>query len=126
MGVRRQPEASPPSHGKPRYQIRGHTDFGRRLKQLRASNRSEDKKLAELVDQAIAVLEERATAGESIPRDRWPQTYADLDLPNLYRYRLDRAHRMLYSIMKLGDAPAFVWIIEAMDHARYDRIFGYD
>jgi len=49
-----------------------------------------------------------------------------LDLPNLYRYRLDRTHRMLYSIVKLGDAPAFVWIIEAMDHARYDRIFGYD
>lgn len=63
---------------------------------------------------------------EAVSRDRWPRTYADLDLPNFYRYRLDRTHRMLYSIVKLGDAPAFVWIIEAMDHARYDRIFGYD
>ncbi len=74
----------------------------------------------------MSVLEERATAGESVPRNRWPRTYADLELPNLYRYRLDRIRRMLYSIIKLRNDPAFVWIIEAMDHVRYNRIFGYD
>lgn len=126
MGVRRQSEASPASGGKPRYQIRGHPDFDRYLKKLRASNRSEDNNLVKLIDQAMAVLEERVTSGESVPRDRWPLAYTDLKLPNLYRYRLDRIHRMLYSIIKLGNDPTFVWIIEAMDHTEYNRIFGYD
>jgi hypothetical protein len=87
LGVRRQSEASPAAGGKPRYQIRGHPDFDKYLKQLRASNRSEDKELVTLIDHAIAVLEERATAGESVPRDHWPKTYAELRLPSLFRYR---------------------------------------
>jgi hypothetical protein len=96
------------------------------LKQLRASSRSEDKELVTLIDRAINVLENKTTAGDSVPRDRWPKSYAQLKLPNLYRYRLDRIHRMVYSIIKLGNEPPFVWIIEAMDHTQYNRIFGYD
>jgi len=68
LGVRRQPEASPPPSGKPRYQIRGHPEFHAYLKQLRASNRAEDKELVRFIDKAIEVLEERATAGESVPQ----------------------------------------------------------
>jgi mRNA-degrading endonuclease RelE of RelBE toxin-antitoxin system len=126
LGVRRQSEAAPASSGKPRYQIRGHPDFDKYLKQLRQSNRSEDKRLVELIDSAMVTLEERPTAGESVPRDRWPRAYADLELPNLYRYRLDRIHRMLYSIVKVGSSPIFVLIIETMDHTKYNQIFGYD
>jgi hypothetical protein len=88
LGVRRQSEAAPASGGKPYYQIRGHPGFDKYLKQLRQSNRSDDKRLVELIDNAMATLEERPTAGESVPRDRWPRAYADLELPNLYRYRL--------------------------------------
>ncbi|MGA2626614.1 MAG: hypothetical protein ABSF63_06090 [Candidatus Bathyarchaeia archaeon] len=126
MGVRRQPEATPTPSRKPSYQIRGHPDFVKYLKQLRASSRSEDKELVTLIDRAINVLENKTTAGDSVPRDRWPKSYAQLKLPNLYRYRLDRIHRMVYSIIKLGNEPPFVWIIEAMDHTQYNRIFGYD
>jgi len=126
LGVRRQPEASPTPPRKSRYQVRGHPDFHRYLKRLKASNRSENKDLARLIDDAIIVLEERATAGESVPRDLWPKAYAELKLPNLFRFRLDRLHRMLYSIMQITTAPPFIWIIEVMDHTRYDRLFGYD
>ena len=93
---------------------------------MRTSDLSEDKELVALIDHAIETLEERATAGESVPRDRWPESYGGLKLPNLYRYRLDRTHRLTYSIIKLGKNPPFVWIIDAMDHTRYNRIFGYD
>ena len=126
MGVRRQPQATPTPSGKPRYQIRAHPDFDKYLKQLRASTRFEDEELVTLIDNARNVLEDRATAGDSVPRDLWPRSYAQLKLPNLYRYRLDRIHRMLYAIIKLGNDPPFVWIIEAMDHTQYNRIFGYD
>ena len=126
MGVRRQPEATPAPSGKPHYQIRGHPDFEKYLRRLRTSTHIEDKELVTLIDRAINVLENRATAGDSVPRDRWPKSYAQLKLPNLYRYRLDRIHRMLYAIIKLGTDPPFVWIIQTMDHTQYNRTFGYD
>lgn len=125
MGIRRQPETTPTTSGKPRYQIRGHPEFHEYLKQLRASNRTEDKELVRLIDKAVEVLEERATAGESVPRNQWPRTGKYEGIPNLYRYRLDRINRMTYFIAKVGD-QFVVNIIEAMDHTRYNRIFGYD
>ncbi len=79
-----------------------------------------------MIDAAIFVLEERATAGESVPRNLWPKKYAELKLPSLFRFRVNKQHRMLYSIMKIGSSPAFVWIIEVMDHTHYNRLFGYD
>jgi hypothetical protein len=30
-----------------------------------------------------------------------------------------------FSVMKTPGLPVFVWIIEAMDHERYDQLFGY-
>lgn len=125
LGVRRQPEASSTPSGKPHYQILGHPDFYEYLKQLRASNRSEEQELVRLIDKAIEVLQERATAGESIPRDRWPRTGKYEGIPNLYRYRLNRIQRLTYFIAKRGN-HFVVNIIEAMDHTRYNRIFGYD
>jgi hypothetical protein len=126
LGVRRQSETNPTSDAKSRYEIRAHPDLAKYLEQLKASTRFEDRELVRLIDDARKVLEDRATAGDSVPRDRWPKSYAQLKLPNLYRYRLDRNHRILYAIIKLGNDPPFVWIIEAMNHTQYNRIFGYD
>lgn len=32
---------------------------------------------------------------------------------------------MIYSILKPGDEPIVVWIIEAMSHSEYGQRFGY-
>lgn len=124
MGVRGQPEASPPPQRKPCFEVKGHPEFHKYLEKLRNSKRSEDLQLARQIDDAIAILEERPTAGEAIPRDRWPKRYRDF--PSLFRYRLSRTHRIIYSIIKPGAEPICVLIIEAMDHVQYSRIFGYD
>jgi len=124
LGVRRQPEASPPPQRKPRFEVKGHPEFYKYLEKLRNSKRSEDQQLARQIDDAIAILEERPTAGEAIPRDRWPDKYRSL--PSLFRYRLSRIHRMIYSIIKPGAEPVCVLIIEAMDHTEYNRVFGYN
>ncbi len=126
MGVRRQSPAASTSGRKPRFEVRGHPDFAKYRSQLKASQRAQDRYLERLVDNAIGVLEQRMTAGQAVPRDRWPADYRALDLPCLFRYRLDANYRMTYSIVKIQDSPPFVWIIEVMDHTKYNRRFGYD
>ena len=32
---------------------------------------------------------------------------------------------MIYSIRKIGDDPAFAWILDEMDHKEYEKLFGY-
>ncbi len=32
---------------------------------------------------------------------------------------------MIYSIMKVGDRPAFAWILDEMNHKEYEQRFGY-
>lgn len=125
MGVHRQPEAPSTSPRKPRFEVKGHPKFYEKLEQLRRSNRREDKQLVKQIDDAIAVLEEKPTAGEAIKRDRWPDEYRDLKIPSLFRYRLSSTRRMIYSIHKIGSSAPFVWIIDEMDHDRYNQLFGY-
>ena len=106
--------------------ILGLPHFRDQLKRLKDSSRSEDKMLLGLINKAMGVLEQRGTAGERVPRDRWPKQDRKYDgIPNLFRYRLDRINRMTYFITKRDNQGAVV-IIEAMDHTRYNRIFGYD
>jgi len=127
LGVHGQPEAPSTPQRKPRFEIRGHPKFAAYLEQLRSSSRNEDRELLQRIEQTESLLQENPKAGEAVPRDRWPNEYRREcpDLPNLHRYRLDDTHRMTYSIMKTPDLPVFVWIIEAMDHDRYNQLFGY-
>jgi len=125
LGVHRQSQASPTSGEKPRVKVAGHPDFVKKLERLRDSDRSEDKHLASLIDDAQELLLENPTAGEKIPTDRWPKQYRDLDLPNLFRFKLDRRHRMTYSIIR-KNSTIYVWILDALDHTEYNRLFGYN
>lgn len=89
----------------------------------------EERRIAEHIGKARAVLESNLTAGEIIPRDRWPKLYRgyarDLGLNNLRHYVIDGGRRMIYSIRKVGDGPTFAWILDEMDHKKYEQLFGY-
>jgi hypothetical protein len=125
MGFRRQPQASSPAQAKPRFTIKGSPRFAEFRNRVKKSKSERDKYLDRLIDSAITILGSRATVGDSISRGRWPKSYQAFHLPCLFRYDLDANHRMTYSILKIGKDPAFVWIIEVMDHEEYNRRFGY-
>jgi hypothetical protein len=127
LGVLGQSETSKTSSGKPRFEVRGHPKFAERLELLRKSNKPQDKRLGQLIDDARQILSERPTAGDNVPRDRWPKDYSELELPCLYKYDLTKHdYRMTYSIIGYPDKRGvFVWIIEYMTHKEYNRRFGY-
>jgi hypothetical protein len=128
LDLRGQSKARQTASRKPRLEVRGHPKFKAYLDELRKSTRDEDIRLLREIDDAITLLQEEPKTGHKISRDRWPKEYkkASPALPNLHLYKLDSTHRMLYSIIKIPDAPPFVWIIDAMDYPRYKRLFGYD
>jgi hypothetical protein len=90
----------------------------------------EEREIARHIADAIDVLEENLAAGDIIPRDRWPEEYRrrarDLDLNNLRHYVIDGGRRMIYSLVKIGGAPVFAWILDEMSHKEYEQLFGYD
>ena len=64
-------------------------------------------------------------AGQEIQHHLWPECYkANCDVTNLWRLRLDSSWRMLYTAR--GDHVRIVaFVIDVVDHRRYDRMFGY-
>lgn len=129
MGIHGQPEVSQTTGGKPRHTVRGHPKFFEYLERLKKSKVHEEREIARHIADAIDVLEENLTAGDDIPYDRWPKLYRgyarDLGLNNLRHFVIDGGRRMIYSIKKIGDDPAFAWILDEMDHKEYEKLFGY-
>ena len=126
MGVHGQSKAPQAIGGKPRL-VKGHPDFKRYLDGLRNSTSSQDKYLVKLVDDAIDLLSQGRTLGDSVSRDRWPRKYLKFPepIPCLFIFNLDDNYRMTYSLIKNPTEPLFAWIIEVMTHKVYNQRFGY-
>jgi len=125
LGFHGQPQVPPTSQRKPRYKATGTPEFREYLDGLRKSKVHEDQVLAAYIDKAIDILEERPTAGNHIRKELWRNIAKYRDKPCLYCYPLDGGWRMIYSILKPGDEPIVVWIIEAISHSEYEQRFGY-
>ena len=126
MGVHGQSKVPQAIGGKSRL-VKGHPDFAQYLNGLRNSTRSQDKYLVKLIDDAIDLLSQGRTLGDSVSRDRWPKKYLKFHepIPCLFRIDLDDNFRMAYSLIKTPTEPLFVWIIEVMTHKVYNQRFGY-
>jgi len=107
--------------------VKGHPDFAQYLNGLRNSTSSQDKYLVKLIDDAIDLLSQGRTLGDSVSRDRWPKKYLKFPepIPCLSRIDLDDNYRITYSLIKTPTEPLFAWIIEVMTHKVYNQRFGY-
>lgn len=75
--------------------------------------------------EARDLLKQDCRRGEKISHNIWPDSYKQMGLTNLWRFRLTSGGRMTYTI--LSDENGFiVSIIEAFrTHREYERRFGY-
>ena len=73
-----------------------------------------------------ALLLENRLAGECIEKGRIPRRYKDrYGVDNLYRYKFTSGYRACYTLRKNEDEKICALILELMDHASYERRFGY-
>ena len=81
--------------------------------------------LLKIFNKGLSRLSENAESGQKIPKKLWPGYYVKrYGINNLWRLRLDDSWRLIYTIGK-DEIELFCIILEAMDHKKYDRRFGY-
>ncbi len=92
---------------------------------LRASTRSEDRRVAAMLERAVGVLKENPYAGDRIRRRQIPVEYRLRygPLENLWKYNLSRSWRLVYTVAR--DAGVVVVVLEWFSHDEYERRFGY-
>ena len=92
---------------------------------LLASTRSEDRRVAVMLEKAVGVLKTNPYAGDRIRRRQIPaeyhRRYGPLD--NLWKYNLSRSWRLVYTVAR--DAGVVVVVLEWFSHDEYERRFGY-
>lgn len=78
---------------------------------------------------ALARLEDRFRwkpfAGRNVPKKLIPETYARQGVSNLFRSELPDGWRLLYTVMEVDGEQAVIEL-DAMPHAEYDKLFGYE
>lgn len=73
------------------------------------------------IKQKVEFLKANPFYGNNIEKRKIPKTY---NVSNLWRTELSQFWRMLYTIK--GDQIEIIcFILEIIDHKRYDKVFGY-
>ncbi|HJW65273.1 MAG TPA: hypothetical protein VJ507_00685 [Candidatus Bathyarchaeia archaeon] len=84
-----------------------------------------DSPFRQMVDEALDVLKENMLAGESIEKKKFPKIYVlKYEFTNLYKYNLDKSHRLIYTVVADSSGAAVV-VLEIMNHKEYEKRFGY-
>lgn len=82
---------------------------------------SEEIQLLKSIKQKIEFIKANPFYGDNIPKKLIPKEY---HAQNLWRIELSQFWRMLYTI-KGDQIEVFCFILEIVDHKRYNKIFGY-
>jgi mRNA-degrading endonuclease RelE of RelBE toxin-antitoxin system len=95
------------------------------LQKRREKGDGEAEYLLKLIDKGIAKLVENHECGQKIQKNLWPKYYVSkYGIRNLWRLRLDDYWRMIYTV--IGEQVRVVAVIlEALNHKKYDKRFGY-
>jgi len=89
------------------------------------SSLERDSYLHQIVDKALDVLKENMFAGQLIEKKKFPKTYIQkYGITNLYKYNLDKSHRLTYTLVADVSGVAVV-VLEILDHKEYEKRFGY-
>ncbi len=85
----------------------------------------EDQKLYESLSGAIEDLKSNPLCGIKIPKNVWPKEYIkNYNIINLWKYNLPNAWRLIYTI-ETDEVRIISFILEWMDHKKYEKRFGY-
>jgi hypothetical protein len=75
--------------------------------------------------QSLDVLKEDMFAGQLIEKKKFPKAYLQkYGITNLYKYNLNRSHRLIYTLVADESGVAVV-VLEIMNHKEYEKRFGY-
>jgi len=78
-----------------------------------------------IVDEGLDVLKENMFAGQRVEKRRFPKYYVQrYAINNLYKFNLDTANRLIYTLVADETGIAVV-VLEILSHKEYEKRFGY-
>jgi len=81
--------------------------------------------LRRIIDKGLDVLKDNMFAGERIEKKKFPKYYVQrYGINNLYKYNLDVANRLIYTLVADESGIAVV-VLEILSHKEYEKRFGY-
>jgi mRNA-degrading endonuclease RelE of RelBE toxin-antitoxin system len=84
-----------------------------------------DEELRERIDGVLSTLKEHPDAGDLVERSLWPDEYKKMELTNLFRMKVGKSQRIIYTIQIEG-SNLDVNIIEFFrTHKEYERRLHY-
>ena len=90
-----------------------------------AKGKYEDRKVYDWLLRALKDIEENAFCGIQLPKRLIPRTYINkYKVPNLWKYNLPDAWRLLYSV-ESNQIVIVSIILEWMNHQEYEKRLGY-
>jgi len=84
----------------------------------------EEKQLYKNICKAIENIKQDHECGIKIPKAFWPKYYDRYTPPNLWKYNLPNAWRLIYMV-KEDDIMILGVILEWFDNKDYEKRFGY-
>jgi hypothetical protein len=89
------------------------------------SSLKEGSYLRQIVDKGLDVSKESMFVGQRIEKSKFPKFYVQrYGVNNLYKYNLDRANRLVYTLVADEKGIAVV-VLEILNHKDYEKRFGY-
>ena len=78
-----------------------------------------------IVDNGLNILKGNMFAGQRIEKSKFPKFYVQkYGINNLYKYNLDRANRLIYTLVA-DESGIVVVVLEILSHKEYEKRFGY-
>jgi len=91
---------------------------------LKNKNDKNSQTLINSIKRAVEILKQNPQFGDPIKKDLIPKKLKKLGIQNLYRMELSNYWRMLYTI-EGTKIEIFVFILNIVDHKKYNKLFGY-
>ena len=86
---------------------------------------SENQSLLRSLERAREILKVNPTYGDHVERKKIPKEYVQkYGIDNLWRVELSKYWRLLYTL-KGSEVEIITFVLDIMDHERYDKLFGY-
>jgi len=93
------------------------------LSRLSKSSKVE-RSLYNSIKQKIELLKENPHYGELIRKEAIPEKYIkEYDTNILFKIRLPNFWRMIYTITKDGNIEIIIFILDIVDHKKYNKLF---
>jgi hypothetical protein len=93
---------------------------------LKCSSSKVDRSILRSLLKKVEILKNNPHYGDSVSKRLIPKEYVlRYEINNLFRIELSNYWRLLYTLTNQNDVEIIAFVLDVMNHKKYDKKFGY-